>query len=306
MKKVLITGATGTVGESFIKEYYDKYLFYGISRNETKIAELNKSFPKVETFVGDVKDFEWITTIVNKIKPDIIIHAAALKHVDLAEKNQLEAVKVNVIGSHNIIRAALNANVPLTVGISTDKACDPKNVYGYTKKLMEEMFMNAHTPINKFVCARFANVAGSSGSVIPFWKSLISDGKPIKLTHTGMNRLMFSKKESAELIQKAIELTDTHISIPFVLSKKMKSINLHELAKFMSDKEIEIVGLRPGEKLNEKLISAEEIPFTRVLNGYVLIMKEVQPIDTNITEEYSSLSAQFAPMDEIESLITQS
>ena len=222
MKKVLITGGTGTVGEAFIKEYYDEYEFITLSRNEAKIAEVSKSFPKVKTFVADVTDYEQLSVIISKELPDIIIHSAALKHIDIAEKNPTSAILSNIIGSYNIVKAAVNNNISLTVGISTDKACDPKSVYGYTKKLMEELFLNNHTDKNRFICTRFANVAGSNGSVIPFWKQLIQNDSNLQLTDKGMNRLMFTKKEAAELVQKAIELVDEiknesfFVSLPYV------------------------------------------------------------------------------------------
>lgn len=305
-KRILITGGTGTVGESFIKEYYQIYDFYTISRNETKIAELNKEYPNVKTFVGDVINYETLSVVVQKINPDIIIHAAALKHIDISEKNPDAAILNNVIGSYNIYKVAINNNVGLTIGISTDKACDPKSIYGYTKKLMEELFLNNHTEKNRFICTRFANVAGSNGSVIPFWKSLVDKGLSIKLTDKNMNRLMFSKKDAAKLIHDAIVISDSDKSKSFILSKKMKSVNLYELAKVMSsDWNIEITGLRPGEKLNENLISDNELNYTECKNDYVLIYKTLSDSNNKLDSEYSSLTAQLATIDEMLELINE-
>jgi UDP-N-acetylglucosamine 4,6-dehydratase len=306
MKKVLITGGTGTVGEAFIKEYYDEYEFITLSRNEAKIAEVSKSFPKVKTFVADVTDYEQLSVIISKELPDIIIHSAALKHIDIAEKNPTSAILSNIIGSYNIVKAAVNNNISLTVGISTDKACDPKSVYGYTKKLMEEMFLDNHTEKTRFVCTRFANVAGSNGSVIPFWKSLVDKGLPIKLTDKNMNRLMFGKKDAANLIHEAILISDSDKSKSFILSKKMKSVNLYELAKVMSnDWNIEITGLRPGEKLNESLISSAELKFTDCNDEYIKIYKHPTNVDSNLTKEYSSITAESATIEEMLELINQ-
>jgi FlaA1/EpsC-like NDP-sugar epimerase len=253
-----------------------------------------------------VSDLGFLIEVFSKVHPDIVIHSAALKHIDLAEKNPTQAIKMNVLGSHNVVNAAFICDVPLTVGISTDKACEPKSVYGYTKKLMEEMFMSAHTEKNRFVCTRFANVAGSNGSVIPYWKGLVERGEGLKLTDKDMNRLMFTKSDAAELIQKAIELSDLDKSESFVLSKKMKSVNLYALAKFMSDKEVEVVGKRPGEKLNESLISESELPFTTNLqDDYVKITKKQTDHWLRLFREYSSLSATVATTADLERLVNQ-
>ena len=128
MKKVLITGGAGTVGKAFIKKYYNEFKFYNISRNESQITKLTRKYPKVTSFIGDIKDLESIINIFERVRPDIVIHAAALKHVNLAEINPTEAIEVNVNGSLNIVKASIRAKVPITIGVSTDKACDTDNV----------------------------------------------------------------------------------------------------------------------------------------------------------------------------------
>ena len=300
MKKVLITGGSGTVGSSFIEQYYNEYEFYNISRNEMQIANLKQKFPKVKSFVSDICDLDSMINIFEQVNPDIVIHAAALKHINLAEENPAKAVEINVVGSLNIIKASVRAEVPLTVGISTDKACNPDSVYGYSKRMMETMFMQYHNDKTKFVCTRFANVANSNGSVIPFWVEEAKKGNALKLTDPGMNRLMFSKKESAELIKYAIDASD--YNFPFVLCKKMKNVNLLELAKLLSDKEVEIIGKRPGEKLNETLISKKELPYTMQENGYILIVSEAGD-EGILTEEHSSENAEWMSVKELEELV---
>lgn len=300
MKKVLITGGSGTVGSSFIKEYYDEYKFYNISRNEAQIANLKQQYPNVTNFLSDICDLDSMINIFEQVKPDIVIHAAALKHINLAEENPAKAVEINIVGSLNIIKASVRAEVPLTVGISTDKACNPDSVYGYTKSMMESMFKQYHNEKTKFICTRFANVANSNGSVIPFWISEAKKGNALKLTDPGMNRLMFSKKESAKLIKYAIDASD--YNFPFVVCQKMKNVNLLELAKSLSDKEVEIIGKRPGEKLNETLISKKELPYTMQENGYILIVPEAR--DKGIlTEEHSSENAEWMSVKELEELV---
>ena len=300
MKKVLITGGSGTVGSSFIEQYYDQYEFYNISRNEMQISKLGQNFPKVKSFVADICDLDSMINIFEQVKPDIVIHAAAMKHINLAEENPTKAVEINVVGSLNIIKASVRAEVPLTVGISTDKACNPDSVYGYSKRMMETMFMQYHNDKTKFVCTRFANVANSNGSVIPFWLSEADKGNALKLTDPGMNRLMFSKKESAELIKYAIKASQ--YNFPFVLCKKMKNVNLLELAKLLSNKEVEIIGKRPGEKLNETLISEKELPYTMQENGYILIVSEAGD-EGILTEEHSSKNAEWMTEKEMRELV---
>tara|TARA_Y100001972_G_scaffold123464_1_gene170760 strand:- start:1366 stop:2277 length:912 start_codon:yes stop_codon:yes gene_type:complete len=302
MKKIIITGGSGTVGTAFIQKYYKKFEFYNISRNESQITELKHKFPNVKNYVSDICDLDHLINIFEKVQPDIVIHSAALKHVNLAEENPTSAIEINVRGSLNIIKASTRAQVPITVGVSTDKACDPDNVYGYTKRMMEKMFMEYYNEKTKFVCTRFANVASSNGSVIPFWKKLFNQNKPLKLTSVKMNRLMFSKEASAKLIHDACEFAET-MEKPFILSNIMKTVNMLDLAKTISNK-IDIVGLRPGEKLNEILVSKRELPYTKVYKDLVFIFNDItlDPKD-NLQEEHSSLTAEKMTITELKKLI---
>ena len=304
MKKILITGGTGTVGKSFIKEYYDEYEFYSISRNEASISELKRLYPKVNCYVGNICDLDHMINLFCTISPDIVIHTAALKHINLAEENPTSAVEINVVGSSNIAKASIRAAVPLTVGVSTDKACNPDSVYGYSKKMMETMFMQYNNKTTRFICTRFANVANSSGSVIPFWKREAAKGNALKLTHPDMNRLMFSKTDSARLIKHAMHCSETYEN-SFVLCQSMKNVNLLKLAKIISDKEVEIIGKRPGEKLNETLISEKELPYTRYTFGhqYIMITPELQDHFDTLSKECSSMTADNMSSDEMKLLI---
>ena len=297
MKTVLITGGAGTVGTAFIKKYYGEYKFYNISRSEKHISELYQKFQNVDSYVGDILDLDRLINIF-----EIVIHSAALKHVNLAEENPTSAIEINTRGSLNVVKASIRAQVPITVGVSTDKACDPDNVYGYSKRMMEKIFMEHHNEKTKFVCTRFANVANSNGSVIPFWKNLSKQGEPLKLTSAKMNRLMFSKEASAKLIHDACEFAEA-LEKPFVLSNIMKTVNMLDLAKIMSN-EIDVVGLRPGEKLNETLVSKRELPYTKVHKNLVFIFNDVTSnSDDNLKEEHSSLTAEKMTTTELKKLI---
>ncbi len=269
MKKVFITGGSGTVGMNFIEFNINKYKIYSYSRNEKSQVALKRAYKDVEIILGSVEDRLNLENTITKINPDIIIHAAALKHVDSAEKQPIEMVKSNIIGSKNIIELSKKLDVPITIGISTDKACDPNNLYGYSKLIMEKMFMESNNEKNIFCCTRFGNVAGSNGSVIPFWLNCKKQNKPLPLTNVAMTRLMLNGKEVSSLIERCIYEAENKIG-GFILSKNMKKVELKDLANKISSK-IEIIGLRPGEELHENLISKRELKFTKVDNDYIFI-----------------------------------
>ena len=302
MKKVLITGGTCTIGASFIKEYYNDYEFYNVSRNGTNIVKLQQDYPKVTSFACDICELESLINIFEKVKPDVVIHTAALKHINLAEENPTQAVEINIIGSLNVIKASIRSEVPITIGISTDKACNPSSMYGYTKSIMERMFMENYNDKTKFICTRFANVAGSNGSVIPLWKSLAEKGEPLKLTDPYMNRLMFSKRDAVRLIRQAIGFAKIS-NEPVIVCKRLKSVNMFELAKMISE-DITIVGKRSGERLNETLISERELPYTQVTYDYVYIFTNKKSL-INLEEEYSSATAEKMNASAIKKLIDQ-
>ena len=154
MEKVFVTGGSGTVGSSFIEHKYEKYEFMSYSRNEKMQVALKRRFPNIEISMGAVEDEVDLKSAIRKFAPDKILHCAALKHVETSELNPSVAVKANIQGSLNVIEAAIDNNVHHTLGISTDKACKPDNAYGYTKALMENMFLKAYSDKNKFSVTR--------------------------------------------------------------------------------------------------------------------------------------------------------
>lgn len=302
MQKVLITGGSGTVGSAFIARYRTQYDFAIVSRNEKNQYDIKNRFPATKLFLAAVENREDLFRVYDAYRPDIVIHAAAMKHVDMAERQPIQTVKINICGSINIIDASTEFNVPITAAISTDKACEHQNVYGISKYLMEQCFLEADGIRNRFAVCRFGNVAYSNGSVLPFWKKLAAEGKPLKVTDPKMNRLMFSQEEAADLINQTIGLM--RIDGGFILSKKMKNVNMMDLAKAISS-QVEIVGARPGEKLDENLISEKEVPYTKVIsNGYVKITKE-QNMDlmTRLVHPYNTKTAEAMTEDEIQALI---
>jgi len=289
MKKVFITGGTGTVGKAFISKYYEKYNFFSYARNEKSQVGLKRLFPKIKIIIGGIENSSLLSNEISKIKPDIIIHTAALKHVDTAEKQPSQAVLTNVIGSYNLIQSAISSKVKLIVGISTDKACNADNIYGQTKYIMEKLFLEANSSVSKFVCCRFGNVAWSNGSVIPFWLTRKSNSQELLLTDKKMSRLMFSQEDSAVLIKKCID--SSKVNGVFILSKKMKTVNMLKMAKLIS-KNIKITGLRPGEKLSEDLISNKELPYTYIDGDYIFLKNTInKDRKTRLKQKLSSENA---------------
>ena len=297
--KVLITGGTGTVGQAIIKQNDNEYI--SISRNEENIAKLKREYPEVKCYVGNIEDEGLLLRVFKEVKPDVVVHAAAMKHIDLMETNPIAGCNVNVMGSLNVVQASLINDVPITIGISTDKACMAESVYGASKYLMERVFMNTNTDENRFALTRFANVAHSAGSVLPFWLKLKDDGKPLKLTDPDMNRLIFTKEDAASLINRTIDFTRENGG-GFVKSYKMKCVNMLDLAKVTFD-DIEIVGKRPGEKTDEDLISEREIARTFIYGDDIHIRMDENKGDNKLDRPYNSVSAEHMTEEEMEKLV---
>jgi len=309
-RKVLITGGSGTVGMAFMKQYEQEFDFYNVSRNESYISQLSQAFPATTSYVADVRDVDRLINLFLKIKPDIVIHAAALKHVNHAELNPSKTVEVNILGSLNVIQACIRAEVPITIAISTDKACRPENIYGYSKKITEQMFLEHYNLNTKFACARFANVAASNGSVIPFWIKCASNGELLKLTDSRMNRLMFTAHEASKLIRQTIRYAEESKEA-FVLSRIMKSVNMLELANVISRKfgdgsQPQVVGMRPGERLNETLVSQAELSDAYITrDGEHIALHTASFGGGRLTQELSSLTADYMGEKEIHALFDE-
>jgi len=297
--KVLITGGTGTVGKALISQNDKEYI--SISRNEENIANLRRLYPEVKCYVGNIEDKSLLLRVFKDVKPDVVVHAAAMKHIDLMETNPIAGCNVNVVGSLNVAEASLINDVPITIGVSTDKACLPESVYGASKYIMERVFMNTNTDENRFSLTRFANVAHSAGSVLPFWLNLYKQKKPLKLTDPDMNRLIFTKEDAASLINRTIDFTKEN-SGGFVKSYKMKCVNMLDLAKAISN-DIEIVGKRPGEKTDEDLISEREIARTFIYGDDIHIRMDENEDGNKLDRPYNSASAEKMTEEEMRELV---
>lgn len=302
--RILITGGTGSVGKAFLKKYYDlgNFEFGIVSRSSCRQYDLMFEYPSLKTYLCDVSDKVELMRVYSSFRPDIVVHLAAMKYIDLAENLPINAIKVNLMGSLNVIDSSIEFNVPITVATSTDKACESKSVYGQTKYLMERAFLEANSDRNKFAVCRFGNVAFSEGSVLPIWMKLKEEGKPLKITNPEMNRLMFSKEEAAMLIKSSINMCCNGDG-GFILSKRMKSVNILELSKAISENR-EIVGNRPGEKLDEVLIGLGELKFSEVDGDFIKLRAYVnENIATRLKMPLSTLTAEVMTSEEIKKLI---
>ena len=302
-KKIFITGASGTVGMAFIKEYCNLYHIYSYSRNEKSQVALKREFPNVEIIIGSIEDIHTLDCAIANLDIDIMIHAAALKHVDTAEKQPSQAVKINLLGTINVLEICQKYNIKKVIGISTDKACSPDNIYGMSKYLMEKLFEEYRSPSLNTVCCRFGNVAWSNGSVLPFWLNVKESNKPLPITDVNMTRLIFTSEDAARLINKSIILTDDLDSF-FILSKKMKACKMIDLAGLISD-ETTIIGLRPGEILSEDLISSKEVKYAYQLIDdkaeYIVIIKnnESDLLGEKLTSPVNSTTAEKMDKEEM-------
>ena len=281
-KTILITGGTGSFGKKFTKKILDDYnpkkiIIY--SRDEYKQFLMQKQFAdhldKLRFFIGDVRDAQRFSRACDGV--DIIIHAAALKQVPAAEYNPLEAIKTNIDGGKNIIDVAIDKGVEKVIALSTDKAVNPVNLYGATKMVSDKLFVagNAYTGDKNtfFAVVRYGNVSGSRGSVIPFFKSLIDEGKTkIPITDMEMTRFWITLDEAVELVIKALnEAKGGEIYV-----HKCPSFKVTDLAKAMCPNcEFEDIGIRPGEKLHEIMVTKEDSRLTQDYGDHFIIYPDL-------------------------------
>ncbi len=286
-KSILITGGTGSWGQELVKQLLEKYNCKEIriySRGEHRQVDMERKFKnnKLKFIIGDVRDKDRLNLATEQI--DIIFHLAALKHVPVCENNPWEAVQTNIIGTQNVINCAIENKVEKVIDVSTDKAVDPFNLYGVTKACGEKLIIAANllNSQTKFVCIRGGNVLGTNGSVVPLFKEQILKLNEITLTHKEMTRFLFRLEEAIKLILHA-SLNSIGGEV-FVM--KMPGCKITELADVMvsrlgNDKtKIKVVGIRPGEKLYELLISRYEMNRTFDLKKYFVILPQINLPET--------------------------
>mgnify|MGYP003985118461 CR=1 FL=1 len=267
MKKILITGGTGYLGRNLALFYRKKYkVFLGARNNKQNF--LVKNLTNCEVVPLDVSNMSSVNDCLNYIKPDIVIHAAATKFVDLSEKFPFECIDTNIVGSTNIARACLNKKIPTVIGVSTDKASPPiKNIYGLSKSCMERLFCSSQPyGKTKFVCVRYGNVTWSTGSVLPIWKRMFNKDKIILTTGLNMRRFFFSVDEAVSLVDQALKLKDKLNGK--ILSAEMRSAKMIEILKVwikMLGGKYKTIETRKGDRLDEYLIGEDELKHTEEL-----------------------------------------
>jgi UDP-N-acetylglucosamine 4,6-dehydratase/5-epimerase len=284
-KSILVTGAAGSIGSEIVKKALAQgaKVVRAFDNNETGLFDLEKQInnENLRILIGDIKDKERCKRAIEGI--DIVFHSAALKHVPLCEYNPFEAVKTNVIGTQNLIDAAIDENVQKFITISTDKAVNPVNVLGATKLLGEKLTVSANfykgNKRSVFSCVRFGNVLGSRGSVVFTFKEQIEAGGPVTITNNDMTRFIMSISEAVDLILKAANMAEG--GEVFIL--KMPAVKITDLAEVLIEAlsiknnqnpaniKVKTTGIRPGEKLHEELLTDLEASMTCEKDGILVL-----------------------------------
>ena len=277
---ILLTGGTGSLGKEVISHLLKNTKVRRIaiySRDELKQMQVRTYFqdnPRLRWFIGDIRDLNRLKRALHGV--DYVIHAAALKQVDTGEYNPMEFIKTNVLGSQNVIEASIDAGVKKVVALSTDKASSPINLYGATKLTADKLFIAANNYSKaygtSFSVVRYGNVMGSRGSVIPFFQELAKKGEPLPLTDLRMTRFWISIKEAVEFVMGSFELMDGgELYVP-----RIPSMKLIDLAHAIDENSvIKEIGMRPGEKLHEEMISADDSRRTIVMKDRFVVMPVV-------------------------------
>tara|TARA_Y100000361_G_scaffold58303_1_gene50978 strand:+ start:17 stop:958 length:942 start_codon:yes stop_codon:yes gene_type:complete len=275
-KKILIIGGTGALGKTLVKRYYDSNEIIVLSRDEHKHYHLQKEYPNVHSIIGDVKDKGSIKNCLFRFKPQIVINAAALKHVPICEDDPFESVKTNIMGHQNVIESVTEVgNTETLIFVSTDKACNPINVYGMCKSISESLYIEyaKQQDVPKVVLVRYGNVLESTGSVIPFFKSLLEKGcDSLPITHKDMTRFLLSLEQATDLIDWAYGCEYSHgkIAIPKIKALKVTDIANVLIKSYGLDIPLKYIGIRRGEKLHEEMISNEEWMRTEEYENFLI------------------------------------
>ncbi|TQR59622.1 UDP-N-acetylglucosamine 4,6-dehydratase (inverting) [Campylobacter troglodytis] len=289
-KNVLITGGTGSFGKTYTRILLEKFkpnkiIIY--SRDELKQYEMSQHFnaPCMRYFIGDVRDKERLIRAMRGV--DFVIHAAALKQVPIAEYNPMECIKTNIEGAQNVIDACLENNVKACIALSTDKACNPINLYGATKLASDKLFIAANNIVGldntKFSVTRYGNVVGSRGSVVPLFKRLIANGtKELPITDERMTRFWISLEDGVKFVLGNFSrMHGGEIFIP-----KIPSMKITDLAHALAPKaKFKIIGIRAGEKLHEIMISSDDSHLTYEFKDYYIIAPSIK--FANVDRDFS-------------------
>ncbi len=306
-EKILIIGGTGALGGTLAKRYYNNNNIMVMSRNEHKQEAMKVKYPNIIYRLGDVKDKPSLVRCLYEFKPTVVINTAAVKTVWVCQENSYESVQTNIIGHQNLIDAIQECThkINTLVFISTDKACKPVNVYGMSKAIAEQLYVNfAKQQSNiKVVMARYGNVLNSTGSIIPIFKNKIKEGiKSLPITDFGMTRFLLTLEQAIDLIEWAYNHPNSHgkIAIP-----KIESLNIVDLAKAIAkacgkeDMKFHKIPIRDGEKLHEEMISEIEFQRTEEFDDYYLIGYD----KTNESYDHKPFNSQYHVTNNVEEFL---
>ena len=296
-KTILVTGGCGSFGQKFTEILLKKHNPKSIriyDNRELVSVEMERKFndERIRFFIGDVRDVDRLNRAMNGA--DIVVHAAALKHVPVCEYNPIEAVRTNVDGAINVINSAINTGVEKVLAVSTDKAVQPVNLYGATKMVAEKIFIQGNSYVGKgktiFSCSRYGNVMGSSGSVIPLFLCQREKGE-ITITDEQMTRFWITLDQGVKFVIKCIDIMKGgEVFVPKIPS--MKIIDLAEVIAPLAKKKI--IGIRPGEKIHETLLTKEEALHTKETDEYFIIEPEFPFWDKENFKDHKFLSCGFS------------
>jgi UDP-N-acetylglucosamine 4,6-dehydratase len=286
MSKILITGGTGSLGKVLTHRFEQNNTIIVYSRDEGKQALLPNHLIKV---IGDVRDYEKLKETIIRYEPDEIIHTAALKRVDDMEMYPDECVKTNIIGSQNLVNASLYGTVKKCLLISTDKACQPINVYGASKFVAERTFINAdhRSKYTKFSICRYGNVIASRGSFIPLWLNKINNDEVIDITDTACTRFLFSLDRAVNFVERSLKrMLGGEVFVPTLNSYKITKV-VKALERITNKKAIiNISGLRPGEKIHEDMLNIHEMDRTYMKDQDLQILPQYSNKSYGKLEKY--------------------
>ncbi|MFG1497966.1 UDP-N-acetylglucosamine 4,6-dehydratase (inverting) [Saccharospirillum sp. HFRX-1] len=296
---IVITGGTGSFGKQFVRTILSRFRpkrLVIFSRDELKQYEMQQEFnaPCMRYFIGDVRDKERVMQAFKGV--DFVIHAAALKHVPVAEYNPTECIRTNINGAENVIRAAIENRVQKVIALSTDKAANPINLYGATKLASDKLFVAANNMVGsdvpRFAVVRYGNVVGSRGSVVPFFKRLIAEGKTeLPITDAEMTRFWITLQQGVDLVMSGFErMYGGEIFVP-----KIPSVRITDLAAAVApDVPHKIVGIRPGEKLHEQMIPRDDSYRTLEFDDHYVITPAIKFMDQKVNYARNRLGEQGA------------
>jgi FlaA1/EpsC-like NDP-sugar epimerase len=309
MERILVTGGTGFLGKRLGRRFREMGHHVVLTGRNNKQNLIAAKFVGCEVLAMDVSHIESVRDIITQVRPTVIVHAAATKFVDISEVQPMEAIDINVVGSQNVVRVAIEKGVKLVIGISTDKAAPPvRNTYGLTKALMERLFCSMDGKSDtRFLCVRYGNVAWSTGSVLTIWRKMLNDSGVIQTTGPEMLRFFFTVDEAVDLVVTAFEhADDLHGQ---VLARHMKAACMEDILKVWTAQEgarYERIEGRPGERYEEFLLGEQELPYAReqLYNGIThYIISFNRKVDSPVSKVLSSGNTERLSEAEIKVLI---